>query len=656
VNKPEKMPGDERRDARSVFVSYATADRKQALQVTKAIEQRGTKCWISCRDVEPGENYQEAIVRSIREAPAMVLVFSEAANNSDEIKKELSLASRYHIPLMALRIEDVEPSDAFAYELSTRQWIDAFEGWDKSIDALVQSLDGISGVPATRRPEKSHRKTRMGFSTLNLAISSAAILLVMTVAIGAWLVLRGTGVPQHSMMVRLAGFQRLSPDIPATMPQALDEEIIAAFGEDGIVGASTAHAAAPGSGPAYALSGTIRREGDTIKIIAQLANERSGATLWSDTFNYDASRASQAPRLAAVRATIDVRCGLFGAFTYTKPLTDQTLQDYFGFCESDRKHEFTKGLDFAHKVVAAVPGFSWGWSAVEKAAARAELEDDTQRESLRNEALAAADRAIALDASNSEAYAYKSLLIDPNDLAGREALLKKALAARPLACGCEHDTYANFLDEVGRIREAIGEYRRSTDVLPLNPGSQIGLAGDLLMSGRPEEAQPHLNLAYDLSGSDAFRAQVMVENAILLDDYTGGLRTLSDPALQMPAQLKSAIATALKALQSNNPQAKKIAAAELIRLPPDMGSNFEIWLLGALGENAAALHAVEIAIANNNPYQRSQLFVPSLIGALRDPSFPAVAQRVGLTKYWRTTHTKPDVCSARDAPPVCRMI
>jgi hypothetical protein len=87
-----------------------------------------------------------------------------------------------------------------------------------------------------------------------------------------------------------------------------------------------------------------------------------------------------------------------------------------------------------------------------------------------------------------------------------------------------------------------------------------------------------------------------------------------------------------------------------------MGSNFEIWLLGALGENAAALHAVEIAIANNNPYQRSQLFVPSLIGALRDPSFPAVAQRVGLTKYWRTTHTKPDVCSARDAPPICRMI
>lgn len=63
-------------------------------------------------------------------APALVLVFSKSANDSDEIKKELSLASRYRIPVMTLRIEDVEPSDAFAYELATRQWIDAFDGWN----------------------------------------------------------------------------------------------------------------------------------------------------------------------------------------------------------------------------------------------------------------------------------------------------------------------------------------------------------------------------------------------------------------------------------------------------------------------------------------------------------------------------------------------
>jgi len=176
---------------RPVFISYATADRKEALSVCKAIERRGTQCWISTRDVAPGENYQEAIVRSLRNARAMVLVFSDAANNSDEIKKELSLASRYHIPVMALRIEDVEPSDAFAYELSTRQWIDAFGNWDKSVDALVQQIRATSlqaSEPiASPSPGARTRIPVKTASRRNLFIAAAAVMLVALLAGGWWL-------------------------------------------------------------------------------------------------------------------------------------------------------------------------------------------------------------------------------------------------------------------------------------------------------------------------------------------------------------------------------------------------------------------------------------------------------------------------------------
>ena len=98
MDEPEPVSDRARFVSRPVFVSYATADRKRALSVCEAMESRGVTCWISSRDVAPGENYQEAIVHSIRGAGAMVLVFSRAANNSDEIKKELSLASRYRVP------------------------------------------------------------------------------------------------------------------------------------------------------------------------------------------------------------------------------------------------------------------------------------------------------------------------------------------------------------------------------------------------------------------------------------------------------------------------------------------------------------------------------------------------------------------------------
>jgi L-fucose isomerase-like protein len=76
VNEPQDLPNGGDREARPVFISYATADRKEALAVCKALERRGTKCWIATRDVQPGENYQEAIVRAIRQARALVLVFS----------------------------------------------------------------------------------------------------------------------------------------------------------------------------------------------------------------------------------------------------------------------------------------------------------------------------------------------------------------------------------------------------------------------------------------------------------------------------------------------------------------------------------------------------------------------------------------------------
>jgi hypothetical protein len=52
----------------------------------------------------------------------------------------------------------------------------------------------------------------------------------------------------------------------------------------------------------------------------------------------------------------------------------------------------------------------------------------------------------------------------------------------------------------------------------------------------------------------------------------------------------------------------------------------------------------------------SLLWYPSMRGVLNDPSFAALAQRLGLMTYWKTTHTRPDVCTANDAPPFCRLI
>ncbi len=201
--------------------------------------------------------------------------------------------------------------------------------------------------------------------------------------------------------------------MPETIPDTVDAEIAAAFNADGVIGVSTAASPATGSAPAYALGGTIQRDGDTIRVITRLTNERSGATLWSDNFDYVATEVSKVPRHIAVDAGNVVRCGLFGVSTYRKPLPDNVFRDYMQFCQGHwdpLMDEGRKALVPAQRVVAAVPDFSWGWAAVAGAYWKVAMSAENSR--LADEARAsgreAADRAVTIDGNNSEALYIKS--------------------------------------------------------------------------------------------------------------------------------------------------------------------------------------------------------------------------------------------------------
>ena len=146
---------------RRVFISYSSRDSAAARRICVALEQRGCSCWIANRDVGAGENYQEAIVRAIEQARVMVLVFSANSNESREIAKELSLASRRNLVVIPARTEDVAPSGAFAYEIATRQWIDLFQDWDGALDGLAER---VRAILASLEPdeEKTNEEKRDG--------------------------------------------------------------------------------------------------------------------------------------------------------------------------------------------------------------------------------------------------------------------------------------------------------------------------------------------------------------------------------------------------------------------------------------------------------------------------------------------------------------
>jgi hypothetical protein len=172
-----------------IFISYSSKDQKIALTICRALEGRGYKCWIAARDVSPGENFQEAIVKALRSAGLMLLVFTANANNSDEIKKEIVLAGRHHVTVVPVRVEDVVPNDALAYEFATRQWIDLFTDWEHEIERLVSQIgeilkegapgNGVAAPEIAKVAAKSPPRSRKRWSLHPL------LLIVPVVAIGA---------------------------------------------------------------------------------------------------------------------------------------------------------------------------------------------------------------------------------------------------------------------------------------------------------------------------------------------------------------------------------------------------------------------------------------------------------------------------------------
>ena len=599
-------------------------------------------------------------MRSIRSAPAIVLVFSKSANDSDEIKKELSLASRYRIPVMALRIEDVEPSDAFAYELATRQWIDAFDGWERSIDALVGRIRQVSSAAsadASDNPATNSR--RAGSSTyrarVNWRIGTMVAVLLLFAAAAAWWALRPKQATAHALTVRLAAFQLLSPDLPSTMRDAVNAEVSAAFNADGVVGVSTASEPPTGSGPAYVLGGTIQRSGNSIRVIPRLTDERSGMTLWSGTFDYE-DDVSRVPRHIAVDAGNVVRCGLFGASTYHQPLPLNVMRDYMQSCQAywdPSMSEGRKGLVPAERVVAALPNFSWGWAAVAGAYWKIAMGADDPRhlEQAREAGKKAADRAVAIDPRNSEALFIKAMLLDRRDWLDRGSLLERAVGAQRLDCGCERHQYGDFLVEVGRVADGVEQLRQANQMLALYLYTPLSLARALVIAGQPQEAREFYAAAADLAPDKDFADSVRIAEA----EETGDLKVLSDPKLPITAVRRAALAAAYRAQASTESGAKAQAVRALLALPEDDQDGIVARLLASLGAPHEAFQITQRLLTARRAHT-AFLWHPQMRSILDDPGVSEVMKQLGLLDYWRRSHSRPDVCGASGPPQFCKAI
>lgn len=510
----------------------------------------------------------------------------------------------------------------------------------------VAPLAPAPSAPAEAPPVTGTRPSRRW-----LAVVPVALLAV--IGFGAWQWINRA--PDMSV-IHYAGFRALG-GAPTALAAQIDESVISGFSEDSEIGIRRGAAQ---SGPT--LSGTVARDGDQLAISTRIENAATGAALWSRTFKQPVAVADRVPDWLASRTTFIARCGLSQAAAYGKPLSDKVITLVFAVC--DAGHDDGDGrlrtIDLARRLTAVQPDFAYGWATI---ALLAEPDRQSPRAAAGAvtgaEADAALAKALALDPTNTLAWHAKVYRVPKTDFVAMDTAFRRALAARPSFCGCVYHDYGYFLRGMGRSREALRMIERQRDLAPLEPGVYAARAQMYAGYGRLAEARQDLARATTLELDPAMTQSVVVSNAIWLKDYKGALASLDKQPIKGPPALAEAIKAGFRALDGGDGATRSAAARAVGEQAAKCGcvSSFSIRMQAALGDAQGALDALNAnARKFPPPFLGTITWDPVLADARRLPGYAALAERIGLVRYWRATKTRPDFCGEPNAPPVCGMI
>ena len=641
----------------SVFLSYAREDTSRVKPLASALERAGHTVWWD-EHISGGDQFAEAIERALDSADVVVVAWTEASVGSAWVRDEAA-TGRDSGRLVPVTFDGTMPPIGFRQY----QTIDlSHEKGRPSAKTMAQLSRAIEAKSVTREPGASRpppvqavrQMPDMLRSRPALVAIAAVLLLGSAFVLSKWAPWAGGG--SITPKVALGQFTALSAD-SADLGQALSNEILAAFGSEHEVSVITA---GPGrvSAP-FVLDGTVQKSGDALHFTVNLKNVRTGTLIWSQAYDRAAFDAL-APRQVAVSASQVVRCGLWGASGDNKPMSDDGLALYLQWCNEywGGSPDEDRILDAARRVTAALPDFSFGWSALALATVPiSHRADDPDAAKIGQEGWAAAEKATRLNRLNPEGYMAEAGLLPVNRFADRERLLNHAISVRPTECGCERQSYGDFLVSIGRFNEAAQEFDRARAMMPLAPMSNVRFAQALYLSGRRGEADEVINHTLQL-WPDAETLQVLqMKSAFWTHDYATAAPLLKTPELHLPDAERQALADAVAALQSGNPSAKQQASTELAALAADRDRNdrLVVTALAALGAGDVAVNAAGALIRERGPALSDVLFEPNLAAARESPAYVQLIDRLGLAAYWRSGGKLPDFCRAADAPSFCKL-
>jgi serine/threonine-protein kinase len=500
----------------------------------------------------------------------------------------------------------------------------------QSADDLIVALD--------RMNTPTHDRT--GWRRLGIIAASVSAIAVM--ALTAWVATHRIGSVSSSKAIAVLPFESVGGDTAnAYFAEGMADELATALtkvagikvkGRHSALAFKGNHAAAQELGRALGvgaiLEGTVRQEGDRMRVSAQLTSTADGEVLWRETYQRAVTGvfavqdeithaivgALRVTLVGGDRATVNVgnagttnleayQLYLRGMYFYRRRRVDKAIDNFQAAIASDST--FAR----AH----AWLGLSWSTSTL---VGGAPISATFPR------AIAEADRALALDSSTAEAYVAVGLAhLWSHHWDRADDAFRRALALDPnLAIG--RLWYSWLLSATGRMREAMTEIELAKALDPLDAATVAVEARTFSSGGRNAEAIAEARRAVELDSTLGF-----AQMNLLIALVDGG----QAPEARMRAERSSNPLAGFAAYaigRGGDPTRAAVLAREMVP-QQDAAVLMRAWF-GA-GDTAQALSELERMVETGD----ANLISTPLTGHIYDPvrgspRFVAVVRRLGL--------------------------
>ncbi len=383
-------------------------------------------------------------------------------------------------------------------------------------------------------------------------------------------------------------------------------------------------------GVATLLEGTVRKQGDRVRIVAELINAADGIELWTQTFNRELKDIFAVQEEIAAAVASSLKLTLLGSDgrssanqgTKNTEAHNAYLQGHYYF-QRRNLEDYRKAMGHYDEAIRLDPDYALAYA--ERSEAWTLIGDGAgEGKTLWPKARSDAEKAVAIAPTLAEAHAALGWVRFFTEWKFAEGLseLKRAKELAP-ANPTANDLLARVIVYLGRLDEAENQARQAVELDPLGTAPKNNLARILWYEGKLDEADAVARKAAELQPNSASSRRWQVLVAIKRGDSETALREAQLEPDESYRRFELAVAQNARGDRA----AADAALADLIA--HNQGLDYQVAQVYAVrGEREKAFEWLQIAFDNHDTGMLGLLVEPLFRNIRDDPRYKELVAKM----------------------------